>query len=120
MKEIKIFLAHTSEVKEDVDKIQNIIHKKYQKDKEVQIIIEHWKDADKSLSQNRFQQRLNELLGTCEILYIFFHKKIGVYTKEEFNYGLKRFEENKKPYSMSIFFKEFGDILEDDLEDALE
>ncbi len=115
MKEIKIFLAHTSEVKEDVEKIQSLIYKKYQKNKEINIIIEHWKDADKSLSQERFQQRLNELLGTCEILYIFFQNRIGEYTKEEFYYGLDRFKENQKPYSMSIFFKNFN--LDDDASD---
>lgn len=107
MKEIKIFLAHTDEVKDDIEKIENVIYKKYQKNKEVDIIIEHWGSADKSLSRDSFQQRLNERLGTCEILYIFFQNRIGKFTKEEFYYGLKRFNERKKPYSMSIFFKDF-------------
>lgn len=116
MPQIKLFLAHTDEVKNDIEKIQNIIYKKYQKDKEVKIVIEHWTDADKGLSLKRFQDRLNELLGTCEILYIFFHKKIGEYTKEEFDFGLNRFKNAEKPYSISLFFKKFeiNDNMSDD------
>ncbi|MDO8453149.1 MAG: hypothetical protein Q7S59_01100, partial [Sulfurimonas sp.] len=105
--EIKIFLAHTSEVNEDIEQIQNSIYTKYQKDDKVKLIIEHWTDADKSLSPDRFQERLNELLGTCEILYVFFHNRIGDYTKEEFTFGFERLKVKQKPYSMSVFSKEF-------------
>lgn len=107
MKEIKIFLAHTSEVKDDIEKIKNIIRDKYQENTDYKIIIKDWSIADKGLSRDRFQQRLNKVLGTCEILYIFFQNRVGEFTKEEFYYGLERFKEYKKPYFMSVFFKEF-------------
>lgn len=107
MQEIKVFLAHTSEVKDDIDQIRIAIDSKYQESKEYRIIIKHWSDADKGLSQDRFQQRLNEVIGTCEILYIFFQNRVGEYTKEEFYYGLERFKKYQKPYNMSLFFKDF-------------
>jgi len=102
MKEIRVFLAHTEEVKDDVDKIQLTISKKYPK-----IDIKHWTDADKSLGKEGFQKRLNETIGTCEILYIFFENRIGKFTKEEFKYGLERFKNNQKPYKISIFSKKY-------------
>ncbi len=108
LKEIKIFLSHTVEVKEDIEQIRLAIQSKYQKSKEYNIIIEHWSNTDKGLSRGRFQHRLNEVIDSCDILYIFFQNRIGEYTKEEFYYGLERLKEKKKPYSMSIFFKDFN------------
>jgi len=108
MKEIKIFLAHTSEVDGDIDKIRLAITSKYQKNKNYKIIIEHWSSSDKSIKKdNSYQDELNKILETCEILYVFFEKRIGENTKKEWKHGLKKFEEGKNPKCISVFFRKY-------------
>lgn len=114
--EIKIFLAHTSEVNEDIIKIKNLIQSEYQKDEKIKLIIEHYSDADKSLNDATFQSRLNGVLSTCEILYVFFHDRIGKHTKEELEIGYSLFSGGNKPYSMSVFSKDFSINLRDSKE----
>ena len=108
MKEIKIFLAHTKEVEEDIEKIRLDFDNKEYENHQVKIKIKHWSKADKSLAQEGFQNRLNETLGSCDILYVFFENRIGKFTKEEFKYGLERLENTQKPYKMSVFAKKYN------------
>ena len=106
-KNIKIFLAHTKEVEGDVKDIKRIIYDKYTKSEDYKVIIEDWSNTDKGLSPRKFQDELNEIISTCEILYIFFKNRIGKYTKEEFEYGFRRFKDNQKPYKISIFSEKY-------------
>jgi len=105
MTEIKIFLAHTSEVKEDVEEIQAKIYDKYS-DYNFKLNIQHWKKADLAIAENRVQDNINLLLFDCELLYIFFHVKVGEFTLEEFKIGYESFKKGDKPYSLTPFFKE--------------
>jgi len=108
MKEIKIFLAHTKEVNDDIKEIKLKFNNKEYENYQVKTKIDHWSDADKSVTKERFQDILNERIGTSDILYVFFENRIGKFTKEEFEYGLERFKKNQKPYKISVFAKEYN------------
>jgi len=107
MKEVKIFLSHSSEVKRDVEAVELEIRRIYQKSSDIKLIIEHYSESDKSFHPNGYQERLNEILLSCDILYLFVERRVGKYTEEEFNVAYKSFENRKLPY-ISVFFKKFS------------
>ncbi|CAA6825841.1 MAG: Unknown protein [uncultured Sulfurovum sp.] len=101
MKQIKLFLSYTKEVKDDVEKLELAIYRNYPN-----IQIEVFPESDKSFNEGGYQKRLNEILVSCDILYVFVERRIGKFTEEEFWAGWKSYEETKQP-RLSIFFKKF-------------
>jgi len=106
MKKVTIFLSHSSEVEKDVKEIELEIRRMYQKSNDIQLIIEHYSESDKSIHPNGYQERLNEILLSCDILYLFVERRVGKYTEEEFNVAYDSFKKNELPY-ISVFFKKF-------------
>jgi len=110
---VTIFLSHTKEVEEDIKEIEIAIHRAYQ-DSDIKLIIEHYSESDKSFHTEGYQSRLNDILVSCDILYIFLERRVGQYTEEEFWTGYKSFQKRRLPY-LSVFFKKF--TLSDDASD---
>lgn len=107
MKTSKIFLASSSELKEDRDAFRiflsvenDRLHKKGVYLEQVQ-----WEYFLDAISDTRLQDEYNNALKACDIVVNLFFTRAGKYTQEEFDAALKSFRETGKP-QIYTYFKE--------------
>src|ERR687895_384638 len=88
----KLFLASSSELKEDRKEFEIFINRK-NKDWFAQgifielIVCEDFLDA---VSYTRLQDEYNKAIRECDIFVMLFHTKVGQYTEEEFENAFGR------------------------------
>jgi hypothetical protein len=110
METIKIFLASSSELKEDRVQFElfiNKINKEWVK-QGVFFELVVWEDFIDAMSATRLQDEYNKAIPGCDIFVMLFQNKVGKYTEEEFNTAFKQFNETKKPF-VYTYFKDTGD-----------
>jgi len=108
MKTIKIFLASSGELKEEREKIALFIAEKNKKLVKQDVFIELvvWEELLHSFRGERIQDYFNEEMLNCEIVIALFYKKVGQFTKEEFDIAYKGLKDGRNPKHMFVFFKE--------------
>ncbi|MEM9275277.1 MAG: hypothetical protein AAGA80_20285 [Cyanobacteria bacterium P01_F01_bin.143] len=117
---IKIFLASSSELKEDREQFEIFIYRKCKEYKKEGIFLELviWEDFIDAMSQTRLQDEYNKAITDCDIFVSLFFTKVGKYTKEEFLKAWDTFKVNNKPL-IYTYFKDvdikIGEIEEDDI-----
>ena len=117
---IKIFLASSSELKEDREQFEIFIYRKCKEYKEEGIFLELviWEDFIDAMSQTRLQDEYNKAITDCDIFVSLFFTKVGKYTEEEFLKAWETFKVNNKPL-IYTYFKDAniktGEIREDDI-----
>ena len=96
---IKIFLASSSELKEDREQFEIFIYRKCKEYKKEGIFLELviWEDFIDAMSQTRLQDEYNKAITDCDIFVSLFFTKVGKYTKEEFLKAWETFKVNNKP-----------------------
>ncbi|MEM9274448.1 MAG: COR domain-containing protein, partial [Cyanobacteria bacterium P01_F01_bin.143] len=105
IKTIKIFLASSSELKEDREQFEIFINrenKEYIKDG-VFLELVMWEDFIDAMSPTRLQDEYNKGVTDCDVFLSLFHTKVGDYTKEEFFKALETFKTNSKPLIYTYF-----------------
>ena len=105
MKTIKIFLASSSELKEDRNAFAQFLYTKTisWKDKGVFLEIVQWEEFLDAVSQTRLQDEYNKAIVTCDIFVLLFFTKVGKYTDEEFETAFNQFKQTGKPYIYTYF-----------------
>ncbi|MGK7895483.1 MAG: hypothetical protein AB4372_18170 [Xenococcus sp. (in: cyanobacteria)] len=117
---IKIFLASSSELKEDREQFEIFIYRKCKEYKEEGIFLELviWEDFIDAMSQTRLQDEYNKAITDGDIFVSLFFTKVGKYTKEEFLKAWDTFKVNNKPL-IYTYFKDANiktsEIKEDDI-----
>ncbi len=108
MKKIKLFLASSSELKDDRKEFEIFINRKNKMwvDKGIFLELIIWEDFLDALSQNRLQDEYNKAICECDIFVMLFATKVGNYTEEEFETAFEQFKETNKP----LIFTYFKDI----------
>ncbi|MFM6325220.1 MAG: ABC transporter substrate-binding protein [Microcystis panniformis] len=96
IKIIKIFLASSSELKDDREQFEIFINRKNKKYIEQGIFLELvvWEDFIDAMSKTRLQDEYNKAITQCHIFVSLFHTKVGIYTEEEFTKALETFKAN--------------------------
>jgi tetratricopeptide (TPR) repeat protein len=96
IKIIKIFLASSSELKDDREQFEIFINRKNKKYIEQGIFLELvvWEDFIDAMSKTRLQDEYNKAITECHIFVSLFHTKVGIYTEEEFTKALETFKAN--------------------------
>ncbi len=105
MKTIKIFLASSSELKDDREQFEIFINRKnkeYIKDG-VFLELVLWEDFLNAMSLTRLQDEYNKVIAGCDVFVSLFHTKVGKYTEEEFLKALETFKANGKPLIFTYF-----------------
>ena len=105
MQTIKIFLASSSELKDDREQFEIFIsrkNKEYIKDG-VFLELVLWEDFLDAMSQTRLQDEYNKAIAGCDVFVSLFHTKVGKYTEEEFLKALETFQANGKPLIYTYF-----------------
>ena len=101
----KLFLASSSEMKEDREQFEILINRRNQDwiEKGIfldLIICENFLDA---VSQTRLQDEYNKAIRECDIFVMLFATKVGKYTEEEFGTAFGQFKTTNKPFIFTYF-----------------
>jgi hypothetical protein len=108
-KTIRIFLASSSELKQDRDAFD--LHFRQENDRllkqGIYLKIVRWENFLDAMSETRLQDEYNREVRNCDIFVSLFKTKTGKYTEEEFDVAHTTFEtsKNKKP-QIYTFFKD--------------
>ena len=119
-KTIKIFLASSSELKNDREQFEIFINRKNKEYIQDNLFLELvlWEDFLNAMSPTRLQDEYNKAVEGCDIFVSLFHTKVGEYTEEEFSKALETFKANGKPLIYTYFKDEeikMSKIEEDDI-----
>lgn len=102
---IKIFLASSSELREDRDQFdlyfrqQNDLFRK----KGIYLEIIRWENFLDAMSETRLQDEYNKAIKDCDLFVSLFFTKTGKYTEEEFDTAHQQFKEIQKPLIYTFF-----------------
>lgn len=105
MNKKKIFLASSSELKDDRDQFEIFICRKDEdwNDKGISLKLIRWEDFLDAMSQTRLQDEYNKAIQDCDIFVMLFATKVGNYTEEEFETAFKQFKTTNKPFIFTYF-----------------
>lgn len=107
MKYIKIFLASSSELKEEREKLGNFIGVQNNRLVKKGVFIEliQWEHFLDAMSSTRLQDEYNKAIRECDVFLSLFFTKVGKYSKEEFYVARSQFLKTGKPL-VYTYFKE--------------
>jgi hypothetical protein len=104
---IKIFLASSSELKQDRDAFER--HFRQANDrflkKGIYLQILSWENFLDAMSETRLQEEYNKEVRNCDIFVSLFKTKTGKYTEEEFDVAHRAFKDSGKPRIYTYFME---------------
>lgn len=105
MEKKKIFLASSSELKDDRQQFEIFISRKNKEgvDKGVFLELVIWEDFLDALSQTRLQDEYDKAIRQCDMFVMLFCTKVGKYTEEKFETAFGQFKATNKPFIFTYF-----------------
>jgi hypothetical protein len=105
MRTIRIFLASSSELKEDRDQFRLFISTENDRlhSKGIYLKLVQWEYFLDAISETRLQSEYNNAIRSCDIVLCLFFTKVGKYTAEEFDTAYEIFKDQGKPYIWTYF-----------------
>ena len=104
---IKIFLASSSELKEDRDAFD--LHFRQANDrlfkKGIYLKILRWETFLDAISETSLQDEYNKEVRNCDIFASLFQMKTGQYTEEEFDVAHRAFKDSGKPLIYAYYME---------------
>lgn len=99
IKILKIFLASSSELKEDREQFQIFIYRKTKEYIKEGIFLDLviWEDFLDAMSATRLQDEYNKAITECDVIVSLFKTKVGQYTEEEVMTAYQTFKKKNKP-----------------------
>ncbi len=105
MKKKRIFLASSSELKDDRQQFEIFINRKnkdwHNKGVFLELIV--WEDFLDAFSQTRLQDEYNKAIRESDIFLMLYFTKVGKYTEEEFETAFGQFKSTNKPFIFTYF-----------------
>lgn len=101
----KIFLASSSELKDDRKDFEIFINRKNKDWVAHGVFLELivWEDFLDAVSKTRLQDEYNKAIKECDLFVMLFCTKVGQYTEEEFETAFGHFKETNKPLIYTYF-----------------
>jgi hypothetical protein len=105
MNTIRIFIASSSELKEDRDQFRMFISQENDRlhTKGIYLEIVQWENFLDAISDTRLQDEYNNAISECDIVLCLFFTKVGKYTTEEFDTAYQVFKDKGKPKIWTYF-----------------
>jgi hypothetical protein len=102
---IKIFLASSSELRQDRDNFELYFRQQNDMFRKQGIYLEivRWENFLDAMSETRLQNEYNEAIRNCDIFVSLFFTRTGKYTEEEFNVAHRQFINHQKPLIYTFF-----------------
>lgn len=106
VKTVKIFLASSSELKNDRDAFGDFMMRlqKHYETRDYTFQLEKWEYLNSAYNNMRKQDEYNDIIRQCDLFVVIFHTRIGEYTLEEFEVALE--ECRKRSLPLFIYFKD--------------
>jgi hypothetical protein len=105
MKTKKIFLASSSELKEDRQEFESFVSRRnndwVRQGVYLELVI--WEDFLDAVSQTRLQDEYDKAVRDSDIFVMLFSTKVGKYTEEEFETAFGQFKATNKPFIFTYF-----------------
>jgi hypothetical protein len=100
MKTKKIFLASSSELREDRREFESVVGRQNNDWVRQGVFLELviWEDFFDGMSQTRLQDEYNKAVRESDIFVMLFSTKVGKYTEEEFETAFGQFKATNKPF----------------------
>ena len=101
----KLFLASSSELKEDREQFEIFINRKNKEwiDKGVFLDLIIWEDFIDAVAPIRLQDEYDKAIRECDIFVMLFFTKVGKYTEEEYETAFGQFKATNKPFIFTYF-----------------
>jgi len=101
----KLFLASSSELAEDRQAFEIFVNRKNKEwfDKGVFIHLEQWEDFLDAMSRTRLQDEYDKAIHDCDLFVMLFWRKVGLYTREEFETAFGQFQTTNRPFIFTYF-----------------
>jgi hypothetical protein len=117
MKKVKLFLASSSELKEDREQFEIFIYRKCKAwyEKGIFLHLDIWEDFLDAMSVKGLQNEYNKAVADSDIFILLVHNKVGKFTAEEFEKAFGTFKENHKPFIFTYFKTPFTTQKKEDL-----
>lgn len=105
MQKIKLFLASSSELKDDREQFEIFIYRKCKAwfDKGIFLHLDIWEDFLDAISAGGLQSEYNKAIKDCDLFVLLAFNKVGKYTAEEFGHAFGQFSETQKPFIFTYF-----------------
>jgi hypothetical protein len=105
MQKIKLFLASSSELKEDREQFEIFIYRKCKAwfDQGIFLHLDVWEDFLDAMAPGGLQSEYNRVIKGCDIFVLLAHNKVGKYTAQEFGEAFGQFSETQKPFIFTYF-----------------
>ncbi|WP_149276994.1 DUF4062 domain-containing protein [Pareuzebyella sediminis] len=105
MKTIRIFIASSSELKEDRDQFRMFISQENDRlhTKGFYLELVQWENFLDAISDTRLQDEYNNAIRGCDIVLCLFFTKVGKYSAEEFDTAYQVFKDQGKPKIWTYF-----------------
>lgn len=102
---IKIFLASSSELKEDRDAFDLYFRQQNDRLRKQGIYLEivRWENFLDAISETRLQDEYNKEVKACDVFVSLFLTKTGKFTEEEFDVAHRQFLQTGKPHIYTFF-----------------
>lgn len=118
MKKVSLFLASSSELKDDREQFEIFIYRKCKTwfDRGTFLHLDIWEDFLDAMSDGGLQSEYNKAIKNCDIFVLLAYNKIGKYTAEEFSHAFGQFATTQKPFIFTYFKKPTTTQNRDDLQ----
>jgi hypothetical protein len=105
MQKVTLFLASSSELKEDREQFEIFIYRKCKAwyDRGLFLHLEIWEDFLDMMSPGGLQSEYNQAIQGCDMFVLLAHNKVGKYTAEEFGKAFGQFSATQKPFIFTYF-----------------
>ncbi|MEA5462412.1 hypothetical protein [Leptothoe sp. PORK10 BA2] len=105
MQKVRLFLASSSELKEDREQFEIFIYRKCKAwfDRGIFLHLDIWEDFLDAMSAEGLQSEYNQAIQGCDIFVLLALNKVGKYTAEEFEKAFGTFSETRKPFIFTYF-----------------
>jgi hypothetical protein len=105
MQKIRLFLASSSELKEDREQFEIFIYRKCKAwfDRDIFLHLDIWEDFLDAMSAGGLQSEYNKTIKNCDIFVLLAFNKVGKYTAEEFSHAFGQFATAQKPFIFTYF-----------------
>ena len=105
MKKVTLFLASSSELKDDRQQFEIFIYRKCKAwfDRGIFLHLEIWEDFLDAMAVGGLQSEYNQRLKSCDIFVLLAFNKVGKYTAEEFGQAFGQFSTTQKPFIFTYF-----------------
>lgn len=118
MQKIKLFLASSSELKEDREQFEIFIYRKCKAwyDQGIFLHLDIWEDFLDAMSAGGLQSEYNRAVQDCDIFVLLAFNKVGKFTAEEFENAFGQFSAKQKPFIFTYFKTPHTTANRDDLQ----